>query len=130
MTESEIVYIKSALERLAEQVDDMSDNTRESLGKIYDRLTVLETTLAERQKICQYHETLINNHEKRLHRVEQNIGKLEGMPEKLWKIALQEAQTSAGFAMYLKLGGVAGAVGGMIVSAMILVIKTLNIGGS
>lgn len=50
MTESEVMYIKSALEKLAEQVDELSKDNRSALGKIYDRLAVLETALSERQK--------------------------------------------------------------------------------
>lgn len=127
MTESEVMYIKSALEKLAEQVDELSKDNRSALGKIYDRLAVLETALSERQKICQYHEAVIAGHEKRLHVLEQHISKLDGVPDRLWKVALNEAQTTAGFSMYLKLGGIAGITGGGVVTAAIFMAKLLKL---
>jgi len=76
----------------------MADRTEDLLGKILEaqqktnsRLSVIETQLLEREKICGMHTTQLTQHDKRIGKLEVDVGTLKGS----WKTYLTIGGVSA-----------------------------------
>ena len=111
MTVSEIEMLREALSDLSKQVQALSDDNRASFGKIYDRLTKIETQMAERE--CQFRkfEKALDNHETRIRTVEGELGTLRDVPERLWRVSMSNAKPLA--------CGTAGGVGGLVATIIV-----------
>ena len=115
MTVSEIEMLREALSDLSKQVQALSDDNRASFGKIYDRLTKIETQMAERE--CQFRkfEKALDNHETRIRTVEGELGTLRDVPERLWRVSMSNAKLTG---MVAAAGGVGGLVATIIVKML------------
>jgi len=115
MTLSEIEMLQSALNELSKQLQTLSDDNRASFGRIYDRLTKIETQMSERQ--CQFnrYEKTLENHEIRIRNVEGELGTLRDVPERLWRVSMSNSKLTG---MVAAAGGVGGLVATIIVKML------------
>jgi len=112
VTASELEILNNAIEELAKQMTSFKEDNRKALGKIYDRLTTIETQMKEREWKCKRHEEVLENHESRVRSVEKEVAALHDVPEKLWRISMSNAKLSG---MIAAAGGVGGLVASLIV---------------
>lgn len=107
MTLTEMEMLQSALNDLSKQVKELSDENRASFGRIYDRLTKIETQMTERE--CQFkkYEKQLENHEVRIRTVEGELGTLRDVPERLWRVSMSNAKISGMMAVAGGIGGLA-----------------------
>ena len=112
MTVSEIEMLREALADLSKQVQALSEDNRTSFGRIYDRLTKIETQMSERE--CQFRkfEKALDNHETRIRSVEGELGTLRDVPERLWRVSMSNSKLTG---MIAAAGGVGGLVATIIV---------------
>jgi len=115
MTVNEIEVLQEALTELSKQVKSLSDDNRASFGRIYDRLTKIETQMTERE--CQFKkfEKILDNHETRIRTVEGELGTLRDVPERLWRVSMSNAKLTG---MVAAAGGVGGLVATIIVKML------------
>ncbi len=111
MTLTEMEMLQSALGDLSKQVKELSDESRASFGRIYDRLTKIETQMAERE--CQFkkYEKQLENHEIRIRNVEGELGTLRDVPERLWRVSMSNSKLTG---MIAAAGGMGGLVATLI----------------
>jgi len=112
MTLSEMEILQSAFDELSKQIKTLSDDNRSSLGHIYDRLTKIETQMTERE--CQFkrYEKTLENHEVRIRTVEGEIAPLRDMPERLWRVSMDNSKLAGMMAA-------AGGIGGLVATLMV-----------
>jgi len=115
MTLSEMEILQSAFDELSKQIKTLSDDNRSSLGHIYDRLTKIETQMTERE--CQFkrYEKTLENHEVRIRTVEGEIAPLRDMPERLWRVSMDNSKLAG---MMAAAGGIGGLVATLIVKIL------------
>lgn len=115
MTVNEIEVLREALADLSKQVKALSDDNRASFGRIYDRLTKIETQMSERE--CQFKkfERALDNHETRIRTVEGELGTLRDVPERLWRVSMSNAKLTG---MIAAAGGMGGLVATLIVKVL------------
>ena len=115
MTMTEIEVLREALTDLSKQLQTLSDESRTSFGRIYDRLTKIETQMSERE--CQFkrYEKTIENHETRIRAVEGELGTLRDVPERLWRVSMSISKLTG---MVAAAGGVGGLVATIIVKML------------
>ena len=115
MTMTEIEVLREALNDLSKQVQALSEENRTSFGRIYDRLTKIETQMSERQ--CQFnrYEKTIENHETRIRNVEGELSTLRDVPERLWRVSMSNSKLTG---MVAAAGGVGGLVATIIVKML------------
>jgi len=115
MTMTEIEVLREALNDLSKQVQALSEENRTSFGRIYDRLTKIETQMSERQ--CQFnrYEKTLENHEIRIRNVEGELGTLRDVPERLWRVSMSNSKLTG---MVAAAGGVGGLVATIIVKML------------
>ena len=115
MTLTEMEMLQNALSDLSKQVKELSDENRASFGRIYDRLTKIETQMAERE--CQFkkYEKQLENHEIRIRNVEGELGTLRDVPERLWRVSMSNSKLTG---MIAAAGGVGGLVATLIVKML------------
>jgi len=111
MTLSEIETLQSAISELSKQLKTLSDENRASFSNIYDRLTRIETQMAERE--CQFkkYEKQLENHEVRIRTVEGELGTLRDVPERLWRVSMSNSKLTG---MIAAAGGMGGLVATLI----------------
>lgn len=111
MTVSEIEMLREALADLSKQVQALSEDNRTSFGRIYDRLTKIETQMSERE--CQFKkfEKILDNHETRIRTVEGELRTLRDVPERLWRVSMSNAKLTGMIAA-------AGGMGGLVATLM------------
>ena len=111
MTLTEMEMLQSALNDLSKQVKELSDENRTSFSRIYDRLTKIETQMAERE--CQFkkYEKQLENHEVRIRTVEGELGTLRDVPDRLWRISMDNSKLAGMMAA-------AGGIGGLVATLM------------
>ena len=111
MTLTEMEMLQSALNDLSKQVKELSDENRTSFGRIYDRLTKIETQMTERE--CQFkkYEKQLENHEVRIRTVEGELGTLRDVPDRLWRISMDNSKLAGMMAA-------AGGIGGLVATLM------------
>jgi chromosome segregation ATPase len=111
MTVSEIEMLREALADLSKQVQALSEDNRASFGRIYDRLTKIETQMTERE--CQFKkfEKILDNHETRIRTVEGELRTLRDVPERLWRVSMSNAKLTGMIAA-------AGGMGGLVATLM------------
>lgn len=111
MTLTEMEMLQSALNDLSKQVKELSDENRTSFGRIYDRLTKIETQMTERE--CQFkkYEKQLENHEVRIRTVEGELGTLRDVPDKLWRVSMDNSKLAGMMAA-------AGGIGGLVATLM------------
>ena len=111
MTLSDIEILQSTLRDLSKQVQKLSDENRASFSNIYDRLTRIETQMAERE--CQFkkYEKQLENHEVRIRTVEGELGTLRDVPERLWRVSMSNSKLTG---MIAAAGGMGGLVATLI----------------
>ena len=115
MTVTEIEMLREALMDLSKQVQALSEDSRTSFGRIYDRLTTIETQMSERE--CQFRkfEKALENHETRIRSVEGELGTLRDVPERLWRVSMSNAKLTG---MIAAAGGMGGLVATLIVKVL------------
>lgn len=115
MTVSEIEMLREALADLSKQVQALSEDNRASFGRIYDRLTKIETQMTERE--CQFKkfEKILDNHETRIRTVEGELRTLRDVPERLWRVSMSNAKLTG---MIAAAGGMGGLVATLIVQIL------------
>ena len=115
MTMDDIKFLQEALNDLSKQVQTLSEDNRASFGRIYDRLTKIETQMSERE--CQFkrYEKTIENHETRIRAVEGELGTLRDVPERLWRVSMSNSKLTG---MIAAAGGVGGLVATLIVKML------------
>jgi len=93
----------------------LSEDNRASFGRIYDRITKIETQMTERE--CQFkrYEKTIENHETRIRAVEGELGTLRDVPERLWRVSMSNSKLTG---MIAAAGGVGGLVATLIVKML------------
>jgi len=111
MTLTEIEMLQNALSDLSKQVKELSDENRASFGRIYDRLTKIETQMTERE--CQFkkYEKQLENHEVRIRTVEGELGTLRDVPDRLWRVSMDNSKLAGMMAA-------AGGIGGLVATLM------------
>jgi len=119
MTMTEIEALREALSDLSKQLQTLSDESRTSFGRIYDRLTKIETQMSEREHQFNRYEKTIENHEIRIRTVEGELGALRDVPEKLWKVSMSNSKLTGMVAA-------AGGVGGLVATIITVVLKSLG----
>jgi len=115
MTIDEIGTLREALYDLSKQVKALSDDNRASFGRIYDRLTRIETQMAEREHQFERYEETLNNHEVRIRSVEGELGTLRGIPERLWSIGIGNAKLTG---MVIAAGGIGGLIATLFIKIL------------
>ena len=115
MTASELEILNNAIEDLAKQMTSFKEDNGKALGRIYDRLTTIETQMKEREWKCEKHDKILENHEQRIQLVEKKLPHFTDVPEKLWHISMSNAKLSGMIAA-------AGGVGGLVASLIIKII--------
>ena len=115
MTMNDVEMLREALNDLSKQLQTLSDDNRASFGRIYDRLTKIETQMSERE--CQFkrYEKTIENHETRIRAVEGELGTLRDVPERLWRVSMSISKLTG---MVAAAGGVGGLVATIIVKML------------
>jgi len=116
---TEIEVLREALSDLSKQLQTLSDESRTSFGRIYDRLTKIETQMSEREYQFNRYEKTIENHEMRIRTVEGELGALRDVPEKLWKVSMSNSKLTG---MVADDGG----VGGRFATITTVVLKSLG----
>lgn len=119
MTMTEIEALREALSDLSKQLQTLSDESRTSFGRIYDRLTKIETQMSEREYQFNRYEKTIENHEMRIRTVEGELGALRDVPERLWRVSMSNAKLTGMVAA-------AGGVGGLVATIITVVLKSLG----
>ena len=116
MTMNDVEMLREALNDLSKQLQALSEDNRASFGRIYDRLTKIETQMSERE--CQFkrYEKTIENHETRIRTVEGELGTLRDVPERLWHVSMSNSKLTGMVAA-------AGSVGGLVAT---LIVKMLG----
>ena len=111
MTLSDIEILQSTLRDLSKQVQKLSEENRVSFNHIHDRLTRIETQMAERE--CQFkrYEKTLENHETRIRTVEGELGTLRDVPERLWRVSMSNSKLTG---MIAAAGGMGGLVATLI----------------
>jgi chromosome segregation ATPase len=111
MTLTEMEMLQSALNDLSKQVKELSDENRTSFSRIYDRLTKIETQMAERE--CQFkkYEKQLENHGVRIRTVEGELGTLRDVPDRLWRVSMDNSKLAGMMAA-------AGGIGGLVATLM------------
>ena len=115
MTMNDVEMLREALNDLSKQLQTLSEDNRASFGRIYDRLTKIETQMTERE--CQFkrYEKTIENHETRIRAVEGELGTLRDVPERLWRVSMSNSKLTG---MIAAAGGVGGLVATLIVKML------------
>lgn len=115
MTMNDVEMLREALNDLSKQVQTLSEDNRASFGRIYDRLTKIETQMSERE--CQFnrYEKTLENHEIRIRNVEGELGTLRDVPERLWHVSMSNSKLTG---MVAAAGGVGGLVATIIVKML------------
>ena len=111
MTLTDIEILQSTLRDLSKQVQKLSEENRVSFNHIHDRLTRIETQMAERE--CQFkrYEKQLENHEVRIRTVEGELGTLRDVPERLWRVSMSNSKLTG---MIAAAGGMGGLVATLI----------------
>ena len=115
MTMNDVEMLREALNDLSKQVQTLSDESRTSFGRIYDRLTKIETQMSEREYQFNRYEKTIENHEMRIRTVEGELGTLRDVPERLWRVSMSISKLTG---MVAAAGGVGGLVATIIVKML------------
>jgi len=115
MTITEIEALREALTDLSKQLQTLSDESRTSFGRIYDRLTKIETQMSERERQFEKYERTLHNHETRIRMVEGELGTLRDVPERLWRVSMSISKLTG---MVAAAGGVGGLVATIIVKML------------
>jgi len=115
MTMDDIEFLREALNDLSKQVQTLSEDNRASFGRIYDRLTKIETQMTEREYQFNRYEKTIENHEMRIRTVEGELGTLRDVPERLWRVSMSISKLTG---MVAAAGGVGGLVATIIVKML------------
>ena len=115
MTMTEIEALREALSDLSKQLQTLSEENRTSFGRIYDRLTKIETQMAERERQFEKYEKTLHNHETRIRLVEGELGTLRDVPERLWRVSMSNSKLTG---MVAAAGGVGGLVATIIVKML------------
>ena len=115
MTMDDIEFLREALNDLSKQVQLLSEDNRASFGRIYDRLTKIETQMSEREHQFNRYEKTIENHEMRIRTVEGELGTLRDVPERLWRVSMSISKLTG---MVAAAGGVGGLVATIIVKML------------
>ena len=115
MTMTEIEALREALSDLSKQLQTLSDESRTSFGRIYDRLTKIETQMSEREHQFEKYERTLHNHETRIRLVEGELGTLRDVPERLWRVSMSNSKLTG---MVAAAGGVGGLVATIIVKML------------
>lgn|GEM_PF-2361549 len=120
MTQGEIEYLQEAISYLKDMVERYVDENQKAIGRIYDRLTTMEIQLGERKELCLKHDRVLDDHSRRIGAIEGDVreikGRFNGVPERLWNIGVEGAQTSASAKILLKIVLTAGGIGGAVAS--------------
>jgi len=111
MTLTEMEMLQSALNDLSKQVKELSDENRTSFGRIYDRLTKIETQMTEREYQFKKYEKQLENHEVRIRTVEGELGTLRDVPDRLWRVSMDNSKLAGMMAA-------AGGIGGLVATLM------------
>jgi chromosome segregation ATPase len=112
---NDIEFLREALNDLSKQLQTLSEDNRASFGRIYDRLTKIETQMTEREHQFNRYEKTLNNHEKRIRAVEGELGTLRDVPERLWRVSMSNSKLTG---MVAAAGGVGGLVATIIVKML------------
>jgi len=115
MTMNDVEMLREALNDLSKQVQTLSEDNRASFGRIYDRLTKIETQMSERERQFNRYEKTIENHETRIRAVEGELGTLRDVPERLWRVSMSNSKLTG---MIAAAGGVGGFVATIIVKML------------
>lgn len=115
MTMNDVEMLREALSDLSKQLQTLSDESRTSFGRIYDRLTKIETQMSEREHQFKRYEKTIENHETRIRAVEGELGTLRDVPERLWRVSMSNSKLTG---MVAAAGGVGGLVATIIVKML------------
>ena len=120
MTQGEIEYLQEAISYLKDMVERYVDENQKAIGRIYDRLTTMEIQLGERKELCLKHDRVLDDHSRCIGAIEGDVreikGRFNGVPERLWNIGVEGAQTSASAKILLKIVLTAGGIGGAVAS--------------
>jgi len=119
MTMNDVEMLREALNDLSKQVQTLSEDNRASFGRIYDRLTKIETQMSEREYQFNRYEKTIENHEMRIRTVEGELGTLRDVPERLWRVSMSNAKLTGMVAA-------AGGVGGLVATIITAILKSLG----
>ena len=115
MTMNDVEMLREALNDLSKQLQTLSEDNRASFGRIYDRLTKIETQMSEREHQFFRYEKMLNNHETRIRAVEGELGTLRDVPERLWRVSMSNSKLTG---MIAAAGGVGGLVATIIVKML------------
>ena len=115
MTMNDVEMLREALNDLSKQLQTLSEDNRASFGRIYDRLTKIETQMSERKHQFEKYEKTLNNHETRIRAVEGELGILRDVPERLWRVSMSNSKLTG---MIAAAGGVGGLVATIIVKML------------
>ena len=127
MTQGEMEYLWDAISDLKETVEKYIDENQKAIGRVYDRLTTMEIQLGERKELCLKHERVLDDHSRRIGAIEGDVreikGRFNGVPERLWGIGVEGAQTSASTKILIKIVLAAGGIGGAVASIVSVLLK-------
>jgi len=115
MTMDDIEFLREAVTDLSKQLQTLGDESRASFGRIYDRLTKIETQMSEREYQFNRYEKTLENHEIRIRNVEGELGTLRDVPERLWRVSMSNSKLTG---MIAAAGGVGGLVATLIVKML------------
>ncbi len=115
MTTNDVEMLREALNDLSKQLQALSEDNRASFGRIYDRLTKIETQMSEREHQFNRYEKMLDNHETRIRAVEGELGTLRDVPERLWRVSMSNSKLTG---MIAAAGGVGGLVATIIVKML------------
>ena len=115
MTMNDVEMLREALNDLSKQLQTLSEDNRASFGRIYDRLTKIETQMSEREYQFNRYEKTLENHEIRIRNVEGELGTLRDVPERLWRVSMSNSKLTG---MIAAAGGVGGLVATLIVKML------------
>ncbi len=115
MTMNDVEMLREALNDLSKQLQTLSEDNRASFGRIYDRLTKIETQMSEREYQFNRYEKTLENHENRIRNVEGELGTLRDVPERLWRVSMSNSKLTG---MIAAAGGVGGLVATLIVKML------------
>jgi len=112
---NDVEMLREALNDLSKQLQALSEDNRASFGRIYDRLTKIETQMSERERQFEKYERTLHNHETRIRMVEGELGTLRDVPERLWRVSMSNSKLTG---MVAAAGGVGGLVATIIVKML------------
>lgn len=115
MTTNDVEMLREALNDLSKQLQTLSEDNRASFGRIYDRLTKIETQMSEREHQFNRYEKMLDNHETRIRAVEGELGTLRDVPERLWRVSMSNSKLTG---MVAAAGGMGGLVATIIVKML------------